>query len=296
MSLNLLIAITLVCWGIWGIFDKKALEGSCHRDVLLMLYLLFIPVVPAVGLLLNHLYPGWQPSWPLVAWTGLAAVTYTIAMVTYITALSQTEASFVLGITASYPLLLQFMAVPLLGESIVWNRLAGAALVGLGVTAIGGSGREQRAILTGRSRKVIICCVAAASICWGIYGVFDKKAVSIAPPLAVYFCQCLWDVVLLVFLWLYFRRQGHTPRLTCPRTWRFCALSTISLLIGAWTYLTALAQSTASYVIAITGCYPLLMYLFAILLLKEQFNSARLVGIILVVAGGILVQFTQSTS
>jgi drug/metabolite transporter (DMT)-like permease len=52
--------------------------------------------------------------------------------------------------------------------------------------------------------------------------------------------------------------------------------------------------TTASYVIVITGCYPLIMYIFALMFLKEKLNLIRLAGVILVVAGGGIVQLTQS--
>jgi uncharacterized membrane protein len=54
-----------------------------------------------------------------------------------------------------------------------------------------------------------------------------------------------------------------------------------------------MSLSTASYVVVITGCYPLLMYLFALLFLKEKFNAIRFAGVVLVVAGGGLVQLSQ---
>ncbi len=53
-------------------------------------------------------------------------------------------------------------------------------------------------------------------------------------------------------------------------------------------------RSEASYVIAITGCYPMLMYLLALVWLKERFSQARFAGISLVVLGGILVQLSKT--
>src|SRR4030095_5116992 len=139
MSLDTLIIITISCWGIWGIFDKLALQSASHRDVLLMLFLLFLPQVPLVWLLVSATAPGWHPTADVLFWTGLAASAYTLSMVAYLAAMSKAEASYVLGITASYPLVLQLLAVALLGETLVVNRLLGAALIGAGVFAIGAS-------------------------------------------------------------------------------------------------------------------------------------------------------------
>jgi len=66
------------------------------------------------------------------------------------------------------------------------------------------------------------------------------------------------------------------------------------LILGTSTYLFALKMSTASYVIVITGCYPLFTYIFTLLFLKEKMQKWRLAGIIGIVIGGLLVQSTQS--
>jgi len=294
MTLDALIIITISCWGIWGIFDKLALQNASHRDVLLMLFLFFVPQVPLVWLVVHAWTPAWYPAKEVLFWTGLAATAYTLAMVAYLSAMSKTEASYVLGITASYPLVLQLLAVALLGESLVINRLLGAALIGAGVFAIGASTGHRPMQLSSRERVEMIICVIVATLCWGVYGIFDKKALSYTGPIQVYFTQCLWDVAYLFVVAGIFRRQGQRIDLSSRRAWRYSGLSALMLMIGAWTYLSALSQSTASYVVVITGCYPLLMYVFALLFLKENFNRVRFSGIALVVAGGILVQLTKS--
>jgi len=294
VTLNILILITILCWGIWGIFDKKALDRASPQDVMLIMYLLYIPQMPVLFVLLNYLVPGWHLTAELLFWTFLITFTYTVAMVAYLLAMSKAEASYVLGITASYPVVLQVLAVFLLNETLVVSRLLGSALIGLGVAAIGGSKKESRQAVPKQENMLMILCVALATLCWGINGIFGKKAVTIAHPLEVFFGQCLWEPVFLVLVFCLFRAQGHRWRLNNRKTWLFCSLSALSLCIGALAYLNALSMSTASYVIVITGCYPLLMYLFALFVLGEQFNRVRLGGIALVVIGGILVQYTQS--
>jgi len=295
VELNILVLFTIFCWGIWGIFDKLALARASYKDVILILYIFYLPAIPVVYLILNSANPGWSITPSLVLWTGLAALSHTVAVVSYMHAMSKTEASYVLGITAAYPLVLQLLACVFLGESLVPVRLAGAALIGAGVFAIGLSTGERAAALAGRDRLVLWLCVAVATFCWGVVGLFDKKALATAHPLAVYLGQCLWDVFYLIVLVAYFKLSGHKPAVRCGRTWLFCGLSALCLMLGAWTFLAALAQASASYVIVITGAYPLLMYLFALLFLKERFNRARLAGIALVVAGAVLVQQTQLT-
>jgi transporter family protein len=292
-TLNLLVVITICCWGIWGILDKKALETSNPRDVLLMLYSTYIVQLPLFAILVNSNI-GWHIKSGVLIWTGVAAVTYTLAAIAYLTAMDLSEASYVLGITAAYPIILQFLAVFFLGEDLVAMRVLGGALIAAGVFAIGFSEKKSEEKAEPKKRMLMLVCVVLATLAWGCWGLFDKKALESGTPLEVYFAQTCWDVLLLVIVFIIFKVQGHKPNLTVARSWKFALLSATCIGIGAWTYLSAMSMSTASYVIVITGCYPLLMYLFALLFLKEQFNRIRFAGIALVVFGGILVQLTQA--
>jgi len=64
--------------------------------------------------------------------------------------------------------------------------------------------------------------------------------------------------------------------------------------VVAVSYLFAMTMASVSYVIVITGCYPLFMYLFAVIFLKERLSKMRIGGMALVIIGGLLVQNTQS--
>lgn len=338
------ILITLFCWGIWGISDKKALSYVGQEDVILRLYVISFVFIPIAYFALNHFQPGWGLSGEVMLWSGLASASYMIAMLAYMSAMSTTEASYVLGITAAYPLIFQLVATIFLGEELLPQRMFGALIIAFGLFFIGGSGDSSKAkekdessakedlrssrppgpptnptpvslveVRSGEpsapdrlnaddiatkqkakssiSKKTIICLLIA-TFTWGIYGIFDKKAVGIATPLVIYFAKTLWDVCSFFIVWPIMLRRKKIDWRTGP-AWGFAAISEFALAIGAFTYLSALARTTASYVITITGCYPLLMYLFALLLLKEKFNKMRFLGIVLVVVGGIVVQLTE---
>lgn len=55
----------------------------------------------------------------------------------------------------------------------------------------------------------------------------------------------------------------------------------------------SLSMSAASYVIAITSCYPLFMYFVALMFLNERFSRLRFVGIFLIVLGAVAVQLSR---
>jgi len=355
-GLNGLVLICLACWGIWGIFDKKALAFASNRDVLFAMLVCQLPQVPLCLLMLNHFHPGWQVSGPLIYYCALGAIVYVISMVSYVTAMSRAEAGYVLGFTAGYPLVAQLLAVFILGEKLVPGLMLGGALIAAGVFSVGLTGekhgndgkkealedglderqgvflnlrhegneepfplsapsstssvavleRPVQTDITGKtittpaktnestfSRLVVPVCVVLATLTWGIKGLFDKIAVGMAPPLVVYFVELVLNLATIIPFCLYFLIARKRPQLQAREAWIFTGLSTVTLAIGGWAYLAALGMASASYVITITGCYPLLMYGFTILFLKERFNATRLFGIALIVIGGICVQLTQ---
>jgi uncharacterized membrane protein len=97
------IIIAVACWGLWGIFDKKALEQSASQNIVITHYILRAIQIPLLIVILNVIKPGWHLSSQTIFWSGIVAVIYAIASVAYLTALSKAEASYVLGITACYP-------------------------------------------------------------------------------------------------------------------------------------------------------------------------------------------------
>jgi len=143
-ALNAFILITILLWGAWGIFDKKALESASPRDVFLILLLCDIPLVALAAAIAHLSGQSLTASGGTLFWTMLSALTMTASSVVYLIALEKSEASYVLGITASYPLMAQLTAIFFLGEPLVPARFAGSVLIVAGVTAVGISGRRSK--------------------------------------------------------------------------------------------------------------------------------------------------------
>jgi len=295
LFLNCLILISNFCWGLWGVFDKKALDSSNPCTVLLTQYFLALPeILLLCGYLLltqHHI----EVNTPAFFWSALGSITATMAMVAYLVAMSKAEASFVLGITASYPLVMQILASIFLGEKLVGNRILGSILIGAGVFAIGSSAGALMQKTSRRDRHIIVVSVIVATVGWGIHGLFDKKALGYAAPLVVMLARCCFDFLTFGVMYLLATRLKIDRKFNNRRTWIMCSSSTLCLFVGYICYLQAMMLASASYVIVITGCYPLLMYIFALIFLKEKLNMYRLLGVLLVVAGGAMVQFTQAS-
>lgn len=297
-GLNGLIAICLACWSTWGIFDKKALEAARYLDVIVFQHIIYVVEIPIVFWILTLLYPhGWTIDTGVWGWTLLGSLASSIATLIYLIAMSKAEASFVLGITAAYPLVVQVLAQFVLKEDLVPMRILGSILISAGVAFIGSTDHKQADDLDQdapvHKKSVVLLLCLVATLCWGTTGLFDKKSLLLDDAFKVYFARCVWDVLILVCFMATAFILKHKFSWTARRAWKYSFLSSLCLSLGTVAYMFAMTMASASYVIVITGCYPLFMYFCAIFFLKEKIKKSRLIGVTLVVLGGLLVQQTQ---
>src|SRR5690349_11848715 len=103
MFTSLCIALSLFFWGLWGILDKKALQKSSSQSVIITHYILHALQIPLLVIILCYVHPDWRLTFDTMWWSGLAALAYVVATISYLTAMSRSSASFVLGTTACYP-------------------------------------------------------------------------------------------------------------------------------------------------------------------------------------------------
>jgi uncharacterized membrane protein len=293
LVLNSCVLTALFCWGAWGIFDKLALKQAPALVVMVCLCLFAVPSAIVCLIWLNLTSPGWSLTPEILLWNILGFLSYGTATIFYLQAMAMGEASYVLGATACYPILLQFLSASFLGESVVPERLIGSILVGIGVAAIGFSKSANQVQLNRKESTRLLILVILAAFLWGIWGIFDKKAVIAGGPAISFLAHCLCEIAILVPLgiWSLYKYKNHFFK--GGSLWRPVTSSALCLKIGGITYLIAMSMATASYVIVITGCYPMIMYILALSILKEKFNRLRLAGIVLVTVGGIVCQATQ---
>lgn len=359
LMVNGLVLVSLLLWGAWGIFDKKALGHTQPVGQLAAVYS-FSPLLAVLMVaLLSVFLPGWQLSGHTLGCEFLAQVCYFVATASYLVAMSRGEASLILGATASYPVVAQVLANATLGEPLVPARIIGCLVVVAGIIAISGSSlslsnfRTKRHLPSPTVRNVqmsndatisnqmeerthsarggggtamlvkseletrtaasssgaplgsplgsplniciTVACIGLAVLGWAMRGIFDKMAVTHAHPFEVYLSKYVVDSVFAVAVigWLLHKRCGG--QLFRREMWPFAGGSALCLAGGSAAYYVVLSMTSASYVIAITGCYPLIMYVLALCVLKEKFNLTRAFGITLITCGGILTQTTQSS-
>lgn len=301
------IVLTIIAWGLWGIFDKLALERLQPKDVFLATTLLALPQIPLLVVLLYSTQPQWQLNLALVVYAAISSLVSSLGMMLYLNVMKRTDTTVVLSLTAAYPLVTQVVCLFVMDESFSAGRAVGAVFIALGVVVIGLTDNSSPQPLTNlpspnqdnslpdhKPRALIalrgvFLTAIVINICWGLKGVFEKLAVKHGTPLEAYYAECLTNLVVLAPVMLWFIWKGHKPQLKSWRLWRFSGLSEVSLAIGGWSYLTALSLAPASYVVTVTSTYPLLMYFVAIFALNEKFNRIRLAGIACIVCGGLIV-------
>lgn len=286
----LLISITLMGWGIAGIFDKKAVAASSPKSVFLAFH--FFSILMTAGLLvaLPAVYGDWRLSRGVLFWEGLNAIGALIALVTYFWAMSKTQASYVLGVTAGYPIVSQLMAVPILGEPLSASRVVAAVLVSTGVAAIGYSASSEHKKLTRRDNVLVVASIVITTVSWALLGIFEKQSLAFARPLEAYLALSIWKSLLVVAATGWFLAKKQPLGLTNGATWKFSWLSAALVACGNLGFIFALTVSDANYLIVMTAGYPLVMYLSAMLFLKEKLSFSRALGIILIVAGAVAIE------
>lgn len=289
----LLIMLTLFGWGIAGIFDKKAVHSSSARSAFICFHLFGIPVIAASLLLLPHIYGDWQITPGVVFWEGCNAIAALTAILCYFYAMSKAQASWVFGITAGYPIVGQLLATPLTGEPFSFSAVIAAAIVSAGVALIGYSGGYEKSTMSGRERFLVIGAVVLTTVLWGVLGIFEKRSLEFARPFEAYLVLSVWKVVLCLVVVAFFRARAVAFTITNPSTWGWSWLSAALVAAGNIGFIVALSASPAGYLIVMTAGYPLVMYVFAVLFLKERINFVRAAGIALIVFGAVAAELAR---
>ncbi len=285
-----LITITLMSWGIAGIFDKKAVASSSPKSVFLAFHFFSMLMVAGLLVALPSVYGDWHLAKGVLFWEGLNSLAALIALVTYFWAMSKAQASYVLGITAGYPIVSQLLAVPILHEPLSASRVIAAVLVSLGVAAIGYSASSEQKQLTRRDRVLVSFAIITTTILWALLGIFEKQSLSFGRPLEAYLALSIWKSLLVVAAMGWFLLKKQPLGLANRSTWKFSWLSAALVAAGNLGFIFALTGTDANYLIVMTAAYPLVMYLAALLFLKEKLSFFRALGIALIVAGAVLIE------
>lgn len=131
----ILALLTAFIWGIAPIFEKMGLSGKIEPYVAVVVRTIPIVIVSFLGLF----FMGRMESLSQLATRDVVYVAIGgllagfLGQITIYSALKTGEASVVVPIAATYPLVAMTVAVLFLGEPITWQKVAGVVLVVCGV-------------------------------------------------------------------------------------------------------------------------------------------------------------------
>jgi bacterial/archaeal transporter family protein len=135
-------------------------------------------------------------------------------------------------------------------------------------------------------RAIIMLLIA--TVLWGFWGISEKSAVLRAHPYTVQWMYSLpYLLAIPIWYWLGSRAAPDTNHSLPALVWALAAgLASIGALI---LLLFAMQTKPASVAVAITAAYPMITMLLAVLSGAESFSLPRLIGILLIIAGVIVV-------
>jgi drug/metabolite transporter (DMT)-like permease len=293
---QLWLALAVFGWGVAGVFDKKAVENGNSRATFLSFHLFNVPLACLLLVVIPLVCGPVNLNASLVLWEGIDALCAMVALIVYYHALTKTQASWVLGITAGYPIIGQMLAFLALGEDFSWMSLAAAATVSLGVAAIGYSASKEHKALSRRDRVILWLCVAFCTLLWGVLGVLDKQGTRCGQPMEGFLVVCMWKALFACVAIPLLARGQTAVDMTNRRMWTYSSLASACVAGGNIGFLLALPLLPTGYVIVVTACYPLIMYILALCFLGEKLNWSRVLGIALIVAGLALAELGRPGS
>lgn len=130
--------LAIILWGLGAFFDKLTLKYTdAHSAFFIRLLLMIIVFIPAVLWRFKITrYLEFTASKAAVIYVALSAVVTMGGMFFYLKALQGEEASRIIPLSSTYPVITFILAVALLGENFTWLKALGTVLVSAGVYCI----------------------------------------------------------------------------------------------------------------------------------------------------------------
>ena len=128
-----------------------------------------------------------------------------------------------------------------------------------------------------------------STLLWGIWGYTNKLAVGHAHPLTV---QWMYSIPIALMIPIYYW-MGATVAPTNNLNgdaFKYALISGVMSGAAVMLYFFAVRSTSASVATAITAAYPIVTLFIAVLLQTEDFSWRKLVGIVVVIAGVIILQ------
>jgi len=128
-----------------------------------------------------------------------------------------------------------------------------------------------------------------ATVLWGVWGIAIKFAVSRSSPFTA---QWMFSIPYIVFipLWYFLARKEGAPAAVDLQALGWAFLASVCSLGAILLMYFALQSKPASFAVAMTSAYPVVTLLLALATHSETLNAKNILGIVLIVAGVIVMQ------
>jgi bacterial/archaeal transporter family protein len=132
-----------------------------------------------------------------------------------------------------------------------------------------------------------------ATLLWGVWGFAEKQALRSAHPLTVQWMYMLPYIVFIpISYWLGSRIAPETN--TNGDALKWAVVAGLAGIFAVLFFLFGLQNRAATVAVAITAGYPIVTMLLSIAAGTESFSPIKLVGVLLVIAGIVVLTFAEA--
>lgn len=142
-------------------------------------------------------------------------------------------------------------------------------------------------------RTSLFVMTGATIALWGLWGFFGKLALDKGmSPLAIFYLEILASLACVGIVVAV--KHFHPAILPAPgpAAWNVYGLiSGVGLAAGLLFYYLSLYRAQASLIVPLTAAYPVVTTLLSVAFLRERLSASQWLGVLLVVAGVILLLY-----
>jgi drug/metabolite transporter (DMT)-like permease len=280
-ELWLLLALgTMLMYGIGQVFQKVGTTGSGPTTMILLTALVMGPIWGAWFLIFRDdvSLTIYSTAVPLVG--GVLGIAGNIL---FFEALSRGNVSIIGTLIAAYPCVTVIAAFFLLGERLAGVQYAGVGLIILGIVGLATSRSDSAPSVS----KLGLMLAVASFLAFGLAGVTLKEAVRVVGnDNAMGFYALVYATVGISY-WAG-KRRGHPEQSLTKIPRKVIGIGAVGLAfsaIGGIMLIWAMVDGPASVVIALSGAYPVVIILLALMFLKERIVPRQVPGLLAVLAG-----------
>jgi len=140
--------------------------------------------------------------------------------------------------------------------------------------------------------KVLLLSLFVASV-WGLAPIFEKLSLIRTSPFTALTIRFMFTTSIVVILSILTGNFKEITKVDPKSLLWICLGGLIGGIVGLLVYFVVLKENLTTRVIPLTATFPLFTAFYAYLFLKENITMLRLIGIILVVIGVVLINWSS---